>query len=79
MHTLTERAQPAMQLQVVCDWKVHFLNVCTGWPMSVHDSRVFNNIPLKSKLEALPSQGGLPGPESIFVGHIQEKWTFDSA
>ena len=58
---INRKGTPSIQLQVVCDSKMQFLDVYTGWPGSVHDSRVFNNSPLKSRLEELPSQFHLLG------------------
>ena len=44
----------SIQLQVVCDSKLRFLDICTGYPGSVHDARVYRNSPLSEKVETLP-------------------------
>ena len=63
---ISRKGVPSMQLQVVCDKNMQFLDVYTGWPGSVHDSRVFNNSPLKTRLEALPPQFHLIG-DSVYA------------
>lgn len=40
-----------MQVEAVCDDNLHFLDICAGWPGSVHDARVFRNSPLHQLLE----------------------------
>ena len=58
---INRKGVPSMQLQVVCDRNMQFLDVYTGWPGSVHDSRVFNNSPLKTRLDNLPPEYHLIG------------------
>lgn len=41
----------SIQLQVVCDSNLQFLDIYAGWSGSVHDCRVFKNSPLKRMLE----------------------------
>ncbi|XP_070175895.1 putative nuclease HARBI1 [Littorina saxatilis] len=48
---VNRKGHPRFQLQVVCSKDLLFLDVVTGWPGSVHDSRVFRNCPLKERLE----------------------------
>ena len=36
----------SLQLQVVCDMEMMFIDVFCGFPGSVHDARVFRNSPL---------------------------------
>ncbi|XP_063436630.1 putative nuclease HARBI1 [Mytilus trossulus] len=38
-------------LQGICDHNMHFLDVFSGWPGSVHDSRVFKNSLIFNKFE----------------------------
>lgn len=38
-------------MQAVCDYRRRIIDVFIGYPGSVHDSRVFNNSPLKNHLE----------------------------
>ena len=54
---INRKGFPSMHLQVVCDSKLRFLDVHTGWPGAVHDSRVFRNSPLGR----LVASGYLPG------------------
>lgn len=58
---INRKGFPSVQLQVVCDRNMQFLDVFTGWPGSVHDSRVFNNSPVKTTLETLPPEYHLIG------------------
>lgn len=44
---------PSMQLQVACSKNLMFVDVFTGWPGSCHDSRIFKNSPLATKLPQL--------------------------
>ena len=43
-----------MQLQIVCDSSLKILDAYTGWPGSVHDSRVFQSSPLYTNLTTKP-------------------------
>lgn len=44
----------SLQLQAICDAKSKFINVCCGWPGSVHDARVWQNCQVYKKLEENP-------------------------
>lgn len=48
---INRKGFPSIQLQAVCDDNLRFLDVCAGWPGSVHDARVFRNSPLHDALE----------------------------
>ncbi|XP_045106663.1 putative nuclease HARBI1 [Portunus trituberculatus] len=48
---INRKGFPSIQLQAVCDAKLRFINILTGWPGSVHDARVFRNSPLYTLLE----------------------------
>ena len=61
---VNRKGSPSIQLQVVCDPNLSFLDVYTGWPGSVHDARVFRNSPLKGHLEGA---GALP-PDYHMLG-----------
>ncbi|KAJ8334728.1 hypothetical protein SKAU_G00403670 [Synaphobranchus kaupii] len=47
---------PSIILQAVCDHQGRFIDTYTGWPGSVHDSRVLRNSPLFTK-EVYPPPG----------------------
>ncbi|KAL5017911.1 hypothetical protein ScPMuIL_003633 [Solemya velum] len=53
----------SMQLQVICDSNLMFLDIYTGWPGSVHDARVFKQSPISKALKEnyLPSEFHLIG------------------
>lgn len=53
---INRKGFPSIQLQAVCDAKLRFTDIQTGWPGSVHDARVFRNSPLYTLLE----NGNLP-------------------
>ena len=40
----------SINLLAVCDANTRFLDICVGWPGSVHDSRVFRNSSLGRRL-----------------------------
>ncbi|XP_033759034.1 protein ANTAGONIST OF LIKE HETEROCHROMATIN PROTEIN 1-like [Pecten maximus] len=48
---INRKGNSSMQLQAVCDHEMKFIDVYTGWPGSVHDSRVFKASPLFNYLE----------------------------
>ena len=48
---INRKVFPSVQLQVVSDSNLRFLDVYTGWPGACHDARVFRNSPLRSILE----------------------------
>lgn len=68
---INRKGYPSMHLQVVCDKSLAFLDVFTGWPGSVHDSRVFYNSPLRERLEAgfLPPQYHLLGDSAYALNN----------
>ena len=45
----------SMLLQVICDADMFFLDCYTGWPGSVHDTRVFRNSPVYLAATANPA------------------------
>ncbi|KAK7478840.1 hypothetical protein BaRGS_00029939 [Batillaria attramentaria] len=48
---INRKDTPSMQVQVVSNHSLLFLDVLTGWPCSMHNARVFRNSPLKQLLE----------------------------
>ena len=46
----------SIQLQVICDSSMPFMDVFCGYPGSVHDSRMFRNSPISLDAEADPTQ-----------------------
>lgn len=54
---------PSLQLQVVANHKLIFMDIDCGYPGSVHDARVFRNSRLKTRLDggALPDKFHLLG------------------
>lgn len=58
---INRKGHSSMILQLVCDSKLRFLDVYTGWPGSVHDARVFRNSPIASRIEDLPDEFHLLG------------------
>ena len=43
----------AVILQVICDKRLKFTSVSTGWPGSMHDARVFQNSAIGQQLNQL--------------------------
>ena len=41
----------SMNVQTVCDSRMHFTQIVTNWPGAVHDSRIFNYSILRVQLE----------------------------
>lgn len=48
---ICRKGMPAFHLQAVCDSSMKFLDVYCAYPGSVHDSRVFRNSPLNTRLQ----------------------------
>ncbi len=55
----------SLNVQAVCDYRGHFLDVECRWPGSVHDAKVFANSSINAKLQ----NGSLPGTyQSVIPG-----------
>lgn len=63
---INRKGVPSMQLQVVRDRIMQFLDFYTWWSGSVQDRRVFNNSPLKSRVDTLPPEYHLIG-DSVYA------------
>lgn len=57
----------SMVMQVVVDYQLRFRDVCTGWPGSVHDARVYRNSPIAGMVEDLPDEYHLLGDSAYPV------------
>jgi len=61
-HTYVNRkSYHSFNVQCICDADGLFTNINAKWPGSTHDSRIFNNSPIKRHLEANPIFGYLLG------------------
>lgn len=58
---INRKGYSSIVLQVICDSQLQFLDVYTGWPGSVHDSRVYRHSPVAAKIEELPDEFHLLG------------------
>ncbi|XP_060598026.1 putative nuclease HARBI1 [Ruditapes philippinarum] len=58
---INRKGYQSMQLQVVCDSQLKFLDTYTGWPGSVHDARVYRNSPISETVSNLPHDKHLLG------------------
>ncbi|XP_033730083.1 putative nuclease HARBI1 [Pecten maximus] len=53
---INRKSFPSVNLQAVCDSNMNILDVHSGWPGSVHDSRVFKNSNLYHRIQNDPDQ-----------------------
>ena len=60
---INRKSYPSKLLPVVCNGELLFWDDITGWPGSVHDSKVFRNGPLKTML----ADGNVP-PQYHLLG-----------
>jgi len=51
------KSYTSVVLQAVCDGKLRFTDISTGWPGSMHDARIFRLSSLSHKLKNLSSSG----------------------